>query len=231
MRLRGLVALAAAAAFVLAPAGARSAPANPQLMATVGPGFFIRLAHPDGSIVTKVDPGIYDIVVRDLGVEHNFHLSGPGVDRFTQVEEHRERHLDRDVRRRSLRVRVRPALDDDARLVRRRQPAATAASAAPATAGSGGEEAAADGRADGDDHAPQRGGQGAPRAQGRHLHGRRPRPLEAAQRPPGRQGRQPQVRPRGHRHAHVEGEALRRARSASSPIAAPQTVKGSIRVS
>ena len=87
MRLRGLVALAAAAVFVFAPAGARSAPANPQLMATVGPGFFIRLAHPDGSIVTKVDPGLYDIVVRDLGVEHNFHLTGPGVDRFTQVED------------------------------------------------------------------------------------------------------------------------------------------------
>jgi hypothetical protein len=55
-------------------------------MATVGPGFFIRLANPDGSVVTKVDPGTYDIVVRDLGEEHNFHLSGPGVDRFTDVE-------------------------------------------------------------------------------------------------------------------------------------------------
>jgi hypothetical protein len=86
MRLRGLVALVAAAAFVLAPAGTPSVSANSELMATVGPGFFIRLAHPDGSVVTKVDPGTYDIVVRDLDVEHNFHLSGPGVDRSTPVE-------------------------------------------------------------------------------------------------------------------------------------------------
>ena len=87
MRLRGLFALAAAAAFVLVPAGTPSVSANTELMATVGPGFFIRLAHADGSVVTKVDPGTYDIVVRDLDVEHNFHLSGPGVDRSTPVEE------------------------------------------------------------------------------------------------------------------------------------------------
>ena len=74
MRLRGLVALAATAAFVLAPAGAPSVAANPQLLATVGPDFTIRLTHPDGSAVTKVDPGSYDIVVRDLSNEHNFHL-------------------------------------------------------------------------------------------------------------------------------------------------------------
>jgi hypothetical protein len=86
MHLRGLVALAAVAAFVLAPAGAPSVSANPELMATVGPGFFIHLANPDGSVVTKIDPGTYDIVVRDLAEEHNFHLSGPGVDRFTDVE-------------------------------------------------------------------------------------------------------------------------------------------------
>lgn len=87
MRLRGLVAVAAAAAFILVPVGASSVSGNPELRGTVGPGFFIRLANPDGSVVTKLDPGTYDIVVRDLSVEHNFHLSGPGVDRFTQVED------------------------------------------------------------------------------------------------------------------------------------------------
>jgi len=86
MRLRGLVALAATAAFVLAPAGTPSGSANPQLLATVGPGFTIRLTHPDGSAVTKVDPGVYDVVVRDLANEHNFHLSGLGVDELTDVE-------------------------------------------------------------------------------------------------------------------------------------------------
>jgi hypothetical protein len=86
MRLRGLVALAAAAAFVLAPTGAPSVADNPQLIATVGPGFSIRLTHPDGSVVTQVDPGIYDVVVRDVANEHNFHLFGQGVDEFTDVE-------------------------------------------------------------------------------------------------------------------------------------------------
>jgi len=86
MRLKGLIALAAAAAFVLAPAGTPSVSANPQLLATVGPGFTIRLTHPDGSAVTKVDPGIYDIVVKDLANEHNFHLSGLGVNEFTDIE-------------------------------------------------------------------------------------------------------------------------------------------------
>jgi hypothetical protein len=87
MRLRGPIALAAAAVLLLAPGGAFSASANTQLLGTVGPGFVIRLTHPDGSTVTKIDPGTYDIVVRDQDVEHNFHLSGPGVDRTTTVEE------------------------------------------------------------------------------------------------------------------------------------------------
>jgi plastocyanin len=86
MRLRGLVAVATAAAFVLVPSGAPAVSANPQLVATVGPGFTIRLMHPDGSIVTKVDPGVYDIVVQDLAEEHNFHLSGLDVNEFTAVE-------------------------------------------------------------------------------------------------------------------------------------------------
>ena len=87
MRLRGLITLAAAAAFVLAPTGAPSISANPQLLGVVGPGFSIRLSHPDGSLVTKIDPGTYDIVVRDLASEHNFHLSGTGVEKSTDVDE------------------------------------------------------------------------------------------------------------------------------------------------
>jgi plastocyanin len=86
MRLRGLIVLAATAAFVLAPVGTPARSANPQLIATVGPGFTIRLTHPDGSAATKVDPGVYDIVVRDLASDHNFHLSGLGVEESTDVE-------------------------------------------------------------------------------------------------------------------------------------------------
>jgi plastocyanin len=84
MRLRGLLVLAAAAAIVLVPV---ATPATlPQLIGSVGPGFSITIEHPDGSAVTQIDPGTYEIVVHDQSVEHNFHLSGPGVNQATQVE-------------------------------------------------------------------------------------------------------------------------------------------------
>jgi plastocyanin len=85
MRLRGLFVVAVSAACVLAPA-AISAVAG-QLDGTVGPGFSINLRNPDGTTVTKLDPGTYEIVVHDESVEHNFHLFGPGVNQATQVEE------------------------------------------------------------------------------------------------------------------------------------------------
>jgi plastocyanin len=66
-----------------APAGAQQ---NPQLTGTVGPGFTISLTNASGARVTQLDPGTYDITVRDLSIEHNFHLRGPGVDRSTEVE-------------------------------------------------------------------------------------------------------------------------------------------------
>jgi hypothetical protein len=56
-----------------APVGARS------LVATVGPAFTISLTRADGAAVTNLDPGAYVINVDDRGVEHNFHLSGPGL--------------------------------------------------------------------------------------------------------------------------------------------------------
>jgi plastocyanin len=85
MRLRGFLVLAVSAAFVLAPA-AVSAVAG-QLNGTVGPGYSIILENANGATVTKIDPGTYEIVVRDESIEHNFHLFGPGVNETTQVEE------------------------------------------------------------------------------------------------------------------------------------------------
>jgi hypothetical protein len=84
MRLRGPLVLVAAAAFVLAPA---AVPAATQLVGTVGPGFSINLEDASGSTVTQLDPGTYEIVVRDLSPDHNFHLTGPGVNETTQVDE------------------------------------------------------------------------------------------------------------------------------------------------
>jgi Copper binding proteins, plastocyanin/azurin family len=56
------------------------------LNATVGPGFTIFLRHADGRNVTQLDAGEYRIVVDDRSIEHNFHLSGAGVNMATSVE-------------------------------------------------------------------------------------------------------------------------------------------------
>jgi hypothetical protein len=85
MRLRGLLVLAATAAAVFVPAAVPAA--VPQLLGTVGPEFSITFSNADGSPVTHLDPGTYEIVVRDLSDFHNFHLSGPGVNESTGVEE------------------------------------------------------------------------------------------------------------------------------------------------
>jgi hypothetical protein len=84
MRVRGLIVAVAGAALVLVP-GAAPAPA-PQLVGTVGPGFSITLQDASGNSVSRIDPGTYAMEVRDLSVEHNFHLFGPGVEETTLVE-------------------------------------------------------------------------------------------------------------------------------------------------
>jgi hypothetical protein len=66
------------------PAAATSAP-NATLTGVVGPGFSISLKNPDGTGVRHLDPGTYDLTVTDNAIDHNFHLSGPGVDQATDV--------------------------------------------------------------------------------------------------------------------------------------------------
>ena len=85
MRLRGPALLVASAAVTLAPAALGAAP--PQLFGSVGPDFSITLRDAAGAAVTKVDPGTYELEVRDLSDFHNFRLTGPGVERSTGVEE------------------------------------------------------------------------------------------------------------------------------------------------
>src|SRR6266480_718777 len=72
-------------AFLL-PGSSRGA--NPTLSAFVGPdsGFSIGLKDANGQTVTQLDPGTYDISVNDQGTIHNFHLSGPGVGKATDLE-------------------------------------------------------------------------------------------------------------------------------------------------
>ncbi len=67
------------------PAAAGGEPA-PSLIGVVGPGFTISLKNPDGTKVSHLEVGMYVMSVDDQSIEHNFHLSGPGVEQATEVE-------------------------------------------------------------------------------------------------------------------------------------------------
>ena len=58
--------------------------ALPRLLGTTGPGFTITLKK-SGTKVTKLKAGKYSVKITDLSREHNFHLTGPGVNKKTSV--------------------------------------------------------------------------------------------------------------------------------------------------
>jgi hypothetical protein len=79
MRIRvALVATVVAALVVPSVAGARR-------YGRVGPGTTITLKRANGTLVNHLSPGTKRITVRDRASNHNFHLTGPGVDRRTGV--------------------------------------------------------------------------------------------------------------------------------------------------
>jgi plastocyanin len=84
-RIPGLVAFIGAAALLLPGAGVSQGPQQNELVGTVGPGFTITLRQ-NGQPVTHLDTGTYTITITDQSGDHNFHLSGPGVDMATEVE-------------------------------------------------------------------------------------------------------------------------------------------------
>ena len=74
------VILVVAAVAALASSAGGAAAAAPTVNGTVGPGFSITLtAH--GTKVTKLKAGTYRFVISDRSSIHDFHLSGPGVNR------------------------------------------------------------------------------------------------------------------------------------------------------
>ena len=85
--LRPLLLLPIVLAAVLLPGAAHSAATSNQLTATVGPGFSIKLVDANGKTVSQLDPGDYSITIKNLSPasEHNFHLTGPGVNKTTDV--------------------------------------------------------------------------------------------------------------------------------------------------
>ena len=74
------VALLGAALVIVASASA----AVPTLKGTDGPGFTISLKK-GTTKVTTLKAGKYKIVVNDLSNIHNFHLTGPGLNKKTGV--------------------------------------------------------------------------------------------------------------------------------------------------
>ncbi len=81
LRIRlAFVVLLGAAMVIVASASA----ALPTLKGTDGPGFTITLKK-GTTKVTKLKAGKYKIVIRDLSNLHNFHLTGPGVNKKTGV--------------------------------------------------------------------------------------------------------------------------------------------------
>ncbi|MDX6504996.1 MAG: hypothetical protein QOE29_2121 [Gaiellaceae bacterium] len=75
-----LVAALATTALVVASAQA----AAPKLVGTDGPGFTITLTKA-GKKVTTLMHGTYTIVINDKSNIHNFHLTGPGLNKTTTV--------------------------------------------------------------------------------------------------------------------------------------------------
>ena len=84
MRARGVIGLVLVSGLVLVPSAVPAAAT--QLRGTAGPGFSITLQNEAGTVVSRLDPGTYDIAVRDLSIDHNFHLYGPGVEEATSVD-------------------------------------------------------------------------------------------------------------------------------------------------
>jgi plastocyanin len=76
-RLKPVFAMLAAAVILAAPTFARTK--THALSGTVGPGFTISMSR------SAVKTGAYIITVRDRATIHNFHLSGPGVNKKTSI--------------------------------------------------------------------------------------------------------------------------------------------------
>jgi plastocyanin len=75
------VALAALVAVIAVPAAGA---ATGKLVATDGPGFTISLKQ-GGKLVKTLKSGTYTITVQDRSNIHDFHLTGPGVNKVTSI--------------------------------------------------------------------------------------------------------------------------------------------------
>jgi plastocyanin len=85
-RIRYAVAAGAAVLALVVGAAPATAAMPTKLVGTVGPSFTITLKK-GGKKVTTLKAGRYTISVQDKSDFHNFHLTGPGVNKKTTVSE------------------------------------------------------------------------------------------------------------------------------------------------
>jgi len=79
--MRLLIATTVALALAVVAQLATAAPAKNVLRGTVGPGFVITMKTAAGKPATTVKAGTYTLIVQDKSAIHNFHLTGPGVNK------------------------------------------------------------------------------------------------------------------------------------------------------
>jgi plastocyanin len=84
--MKRIVTFAVALMTALVLTAGSSAVTLPRLNGTVGPGFTIGVKKA-GTKVTSLKPGRYTFVISDKSSAHNFHLTGPGVNKKTTVGE------------------------------------------------------------------------------------------------------------------------------------------------
>ena len=78
------IAMLAVACAVALGASAAASASSPTLVASVSDPLNISLTQ-NGAKVTHLKPGTYTIVVKDTAADHDFHLTGPGVNKTTSV--------------------------------------------------------------------------------------------------------------------------------------------------
>jgi plastocyanin len=77
-------ALTVAVAAIAGPTASAATTAHPLLVGQDGPGFTITLKQ-GGKSVKRLKPGVYTLRVLDKSSIHNFHITGPGLNKLTSV--------------------------------------------------------------------------------------------------------------------------------------------------
>jgi len=85
LRRSALILVAAAAVAIPATAPTAAWAKTPGLVGEVGPGFTIEVTTAGDKDVKTLKAGTYRITVEDKSSSHNFHLTGPGVNKSTTV--------------------------------------------------------------------------------------------------------------------------------------------------